>query len=256
MTTSITSTPSTTTGGPISTPGAFGALYLLVLRHQLTRARLALFAAVAGLGVVLGWLLSTAGSDRVGATVDVVSAFGLGLVVPVVSLVLGSAALGTWVDDETLVYVWLRPVRRSAIAAAAVAAAATVAIPMVVVALGSMAAIGSGLDADVMLGTLSAVAVGGLAYVSVFVALGLLIRRALIVGLAYVFIWEFFVSRAGDGAARLSVNSYASSLLSHYSGQDIRLADRALSSSWIVLVAVTAVGIAFTTWRLHRANVA
>ena len=185
-----------------------------------------------------------------------VSGFGLGLVVPVVALVLGSAALGTWVDDETLVYVWLRPVARTTIAAAAVAAAATVVIPMLVIALGTMAAIGSSFDADVMLATLTSSAVGGLAYVSVFVAVGLVVRRALILGLVYVFIWEFFVARAGAGAARLSINSYAASLLSHYSGEDIRLGERALSSSWIVLLAVTAVGIAVSTWRLSRANVA
>ena len=242
----------------IRTPGALGALYGLVLRHQLTRGRLVLFGAITAVSVLLGWIITNAGSqeDRIDAAVNGVSAFGLGLVVPVVALVLGSAALGTWVDDETLVYVWLRPVARWRIALAAVAAAATVAVPFTVVALGLIAVIGSGADGDALLGTVAATALGGLAYVSVFVAVGLLVRRALVWGLVYVFIWEFFVARAGAGAARLSINSYASSLLAHYSGVDIRLADRALSSSYIVLLGVTAVAVAFTTWRLHRANVA
>ena len=250
--------PAASPGERVTTPGALPALYRLVLRHQLTRGRLVLFIAITALCVVLGWLIGRGSSDalRVSDTVDVVSALGLGLVVPVVALVLGSAALGTWVDDETLVYVWLRPVARWKLAAAAVAAAATVAVPVTVLSLGALAVLGSQADADVLLGTVAAASLGGLAYVSVFVAAGLLIRRALIWGLVYVFIWEFFIARAGAGAARLSINSYASSLLANYSGESIRLADRAVSSSFLALIGLTVVAVAFTTWRLREANVA
>ncbi|MEM9566069.1 MAG: hypothetical protein AAGA93_25845 [Actinomycetota bacterium] len=242
--------------GRISTPGAIGALYRLVLRHQLTRGRLVLFGVILTICTILGWLIGRSNVTRVADTVDVVSAFGLGLIVPVVALVLGSAALGNWVEDETLVYVWLRPVARSRLALAAVAAAATVAVPITVFSLGIMAALGSGGDADALLGTVIGSTLGSLAYVAVFVALGLLVKRALLWGLVYVFIWEFFIARAGDGAARLSINSYASSLLADYSGQSIRLADRSLTASYIVLLAITWVALAFTTWRLQRANVA
>jgi ABC-2 type transport system permease protein len=254
-----TSTPAPAapaTGGRIRTPGALAALYRLVLRHQVTRGRLTLFAAITAVSTVLGWILSRAGSDRVEATVNVVSAFGFGLVIPVVALVLGSAALGTWVDDETLVYVWLRPVARWRVAVAAVAASLTVTLPVTVGALGIMAVLGSGADRDAVIGTVAGTALGGLAYVSVFVAVGLLLRRALLWGLVYVFIWEFFVSRAGSGAASLSINSYASSLLASYSGEEIRLADRAVGTSYVVLIGLGLVATAFTTWRLHRANVA
>ncbi len=242
--------------GRIRTPGALGALYRLVLRHQLTRGRLVLFGVILTICTILGWLIGRDNVSRVSDAVDVVSAFGLGLIVPVVALVLGSAALGNWVEDETLVYVWLRPVARSRLALAAVAAAATVAVPITVVSLGLMAALGSGGDADALLGTVIGTTLGSLAYVSVFVALGLLVKRALLWGLVYVFIWEFFIARAGDGAARLSINSYASSLLADYSDQSIRLADRGLTASYVVLLAVSWVALAFTTWRLQRASVA
>ncbi len=243
-------------GRAVQTPGAFLALYRLVLRHQITRGRLALFAAVAALSVVLGWLVGRSDGDPVQDATDLVSAFGLGLVVPVIALVLGSAALGNWVDDETLVYVWLRPVRRWLIAAAATLAAATVAVPVTVASLSAMAALGSGGDSGVIVGTVVSTALGGLAYAAVFVAIGLLVRRALLWGLVYVFIWEFFVARAGAGAARLSINSYAASILADFSGVEIRLADRAIGTSYLVLAGVTALAVAFTTWRLSRANVA
>ncbi|MGH1493463.1 MAG: hypothetical protein ACRBK7_29375 [Acidimicrobiales bacterium] len=243
-------------GGSVKTPGAFGAIYGLVLRHQITRGRLALFAIIAGLSVLLGWVIGRVDDDRAQVGVDIVSLFGFGLVVPVVSLVLGSAALGNWVDDETLVYVWLRPVKRWLIAVAATLAAATVAVPVTVGSMTVLALLASGGDGGVITGTIIGTALGGLAYTALFVALGLLIRRALLWGLVYVFIWEFFVARSGTGAARLSINSYAASILAQWSDIEIRLADRGLTTSYIVLAAVTLVAVVFTTWRLSRANVA
>ncbi len=253
---SIQTAPPATAQTTVKTPGAFLALYRLVLRHQITKGRLILFAAVLAISVALGWVLGRGSDNLIQDSTDLVSLFGLGLVLPVVALVLGSAALGNWVEDETLVYVWLRPVKRSMIALAATLAAATVAIPVTVAAMTTMAALASKGDSGVIAGAAIATALGGLAYTALFVLVGLVVKRALVAGLVYVFIWEFFVARAGAGAARLSINSYAASLLSDFSGIDIRLADRAPATSYIVLVAITAVGVLLTTWRLNRANVA
>ncbi|MEM7321745.1 MAG: hypothetical protein AAF531_01555 [Actinomycetota bacterium] len=262
MTTQPSAPPSP--AGPIDTrpddkprtPGALGALYRLVLRHQLTRGRLALFAAIFGVSILMGWVAGRNNPNRIEDAVNLVSAVGLGLIVPVVALVLGSAALGNWVDDETLVYVWLRPVRRWVIAVAATLASLTVAVPIVSGSQMVLVALGSGGDGRAIAATAAGTALGATAYTALFVALGLVIKRALLWGLVYVFIWEFFVARAGAGAARLSINSYASSILARLSEVDIRLADRGLTTSYIVLLAIAAVSLGFTTWRLARANVA
>jgi ABC-2 type transport system permease protein len=148
--------------------------------------------------------------------------------------------------------VWLRPVKRWLIAAAATLAAATVTIPVTVVSMATLAALASNGDAGAIIGAAVATALGGLAYTALFVLVGLVVKRALV----YVFIWEFFVARAGAGAARLSINSYASSLLADFSGIEIRLADRGTVTSYIVLAAVSAVAVALTTWRLNNSNVA
>lgn len=248
--------PSRPPGATAATPGAFAALYKLVLRHQITRGRLVLFAVITAISIVLGWVIGRADDNPIQGATDFVSLFGLGLVVPVVSLVLGSAAIGNWVEDETLVYVWLRPVSRWIIALAATLAASSVAIPVNVVSMGLLGGLGSNGDTGVILGSALASGLGTLAYVALFVLAGLLIKRALLWGLVYVFIWEFFVARAGDGSARLSINSYAGSILSEQTGIEIRLADRGTVTSYVVLLAVTAVAVAMTTWRLSRANVA
>lgn len=246
--------------GPVSatvkTPGAFAAIYRLVLRHQMTRGRLVLFAIIAGLSITLGFVIGRATENDPSDATNLVSFFGLGLVVPVVCLVLGSAALGDWVEDETLVYIWLRPVKRWVVSAATTLAAVTVAIPATVIPLTILAVLGSNGDSGVISGTIVSTALGGLAYTALFVAVGLILNRALLWGLVYVFIWEFFVARAGAGAARLSINSYATSLLVDLSGHEVDLADRGTTASYIVLVAVTVAAVGFTTWRLNRANVA
>ncbi len=238
------------------TPGALAAIYRLVLRHQITRGRLALFAASFGLCILVGAATGASADDPVSSAANVVSALGFGLLLPVIPLVLGSAALGDWVEDETLVYVWLRPVSRLVIALGATMAVATVAVPTVVIASTILAALGSNGDSDVILGAVAGSATAGLAYTSLFVLVGLLLRRALLWGLVYVFVWEFAVARFGAGAARFSINSYATSILSRSSGVELPLDDRAVWSSYAVPLAVAAAAIALTTWWLNRAKVA
>jgi ABC-2 type transport system permease protein len=277
MTTDFSSATAPATPGPgsrVRTPGALWELYRLVLSHLLTRGRLVLFGLILTLCVGLGWMLTrVADFQQRQATLDVVALLGMGLIVPVVALVMGSAALGTWTDDETLVYVWLRPVARWKIALAATAAAATVAIPVAMLPITAMTAMAAGnFDSgffangagdgtlapyrDVVVATAAASGLAALAYTAVFTTLGLVIRRALLWGLVYTFIWEFFVARAGAGAARLSINNYAASILSRMADYEIPQAERAISTSLFTLVAVTVVAVAVTTWRLHRANVA
>ena len=239
-------------------PGAaaFTAVYRLVLRHQVTPARLALLGAMGALAVVVAVALVTRADDPVEAATRFVNEFGLGLAVPVGSLMLASAALGDPVEDETLVYLWLRPVPRWLVVTAAWAATLTITLPLTVLPLTVAGAIGSDLDPGVTAGALAATALGVVAYTALFTLVGLVFRRALVWGLVYVFIWEFFIARGGSGAARLSINSYPASVLAHLSGVDLRLADRAPVLGVVLPVLVAVAAVALTTWRLQRAEVA
>jgi ABC-2 type transport system permease protein len=94
------------------------------------------------------------------------------------------------------------------------------------------------------------------AYSAIFVALGLRVKRALVWGLLYIFIWEGFVATANTTAARLAIRSYARSILSDTTGVTLRLADFTLASSWLVPVAVAVVAAAYATRRLRRMDIA
>jgi ABC-2 type transport system permease protein len=232
------------------------ALYELFLRSQATRGRLAALGLLAVVAIVLGISIALSHPDEpVRAGVELVNAYGLSLLAPVVTLVFASAALGDLVDDGTLVYVWLRPVPRWIIAVAALAASLTIALPLVVVPRVVAAAFVGGGDGALVASAALATALAVIAYSGVFVALGLRVKRALVWGLAYILIWEGFVARAGRNAGRLAVRSYTRSLLTHATGVRLRLASASVPAAVVVPIVVAVAAIAYTTWRLHRQEV-
>ena len=190
-----------------------GAIFRLVLRTQVTRGRAAALGTVGLLGILLAVAVGRSDPfDRADAAYGFVGGYGLGLLVPVTALVFAAAALGDPAEDGTLVYLWHRPIARTRIVLAAAAAALCIAVPFAVVPTVIAAAVtgvGSGLIVAAAASSLLAAA----AYTGLFLCLGLVVRRALAWGLAYVLIWEGFVARSATGPARLSILVYARSLL-------------------------------------------
>ena len=142
-------------------------------------------------------------SDRI----DFVNAFGLALVLPVSTLVFASASFGDLVDDQTLVYLWLRDIPRWRLAASAMLSTLTIVIPLVAVPL-IATAVAAGSTATPSSASVIATIIGAVAYTGVFTALGLRTKRALVWGLLYIFIWEQFIARAGHGVRRFALSAY------------------------------------------------
>jgi ABC-2 type transport system permease protein len=242
-------------------------IYRLMLRTLVTRGRLLALLALGAVGIVVGAALGSsvrgpALIDGVGlveghlaAGARLVNSFGLSLLVPVVALVLASAALGDPDEDGTLVYLWLRPVPRHRIVGAAAAAAFTVAWPLVVVPLAITAVAVQG-GSDLVIGTVASATVGLIAYTGIFTALGLVAKRALVWGLLYIFVWEGFVANAADSAARLAIRTYTRSILEGITGMPLRGAEISSPARWVVPVVVGAVALAFASWRLARRDIA
>jgi ABC-2 type transport system permease protein len=239
-------------------------IYRLVLRSQVTRARLAALLGLGAVGIIVGAALGASPRPDMALADNVivsghlltgarfVNTFGLSLVVPVTALVFAAAALGDPDEEGTLVYLWLRPVRRSRLVVAAAAASLTAAWPVVVIPLG-IAAAATGGGSDLVVGTVASATVALLAYTGVFCALGLVTKRSLVWGLLYIFIWEGFVATAADTAAQLAVRTYARSLLESITDAPLNGTFVDFPGSVVVPVAVCVVALAFATWRLkHR----
>jgi len=247
-------TAADTTHGPRPAPLAtLRQLYVIVLRLQLTPLRVLAIAALGAVAVLLGGL-TRRDDDPLQATAEMVAGYGITVAVPLCVLWLATSSLGDLVDDGLLVYLWLKPVARWQLPAAAVLAVATVVGSLVVVPLvvAPLVAGTSELALDVAVSALLAT----LAYAGLFVALGLWLRRALWWGLAYLLVWENGIARASEGASRLSVGGYARSVLARLADVELADAGRSLGLGVSVLVAVAIGGLVAATIRYRRAEIA
>lgn len=236
---------------------AFVTLCRLMLRTQVTRARVLSLGALSAFGVLVGWLLGNAPRvhNHLRAGTDFVNLFGLSLLVPVAALVFASSMFGDLTDDGTLVYLWLRPVARTKIVLAAALTSFLVTWPLVVPPLVVAASL-TGAGSDLVIGTLVAGTVVTLAYVGVFVALGLRVKRPLVWGLLYIFIWEGFIARGSENAAKAAIRAYGSSILHETTNVRVELAT--IDWTWAIVVPLVfgVLGLAYAVFRLRRQDVA
>jgi ABC-2 type transport system permease protein len=231
---------------------SFLALYRLLLRMQITVTRLLGIAGLGALAILIG-LFSRWDDNPAQAAADVVSSYGLGILVPFAALWLGTSAIGDLVDDRLLVYLWLKPVARWQLPAAAVLATVSVVLPLTAVPLAASALVagaGEVAPAAFLAGSLAAFAYAGL-----FVAAGIAFRRAVWWGLAFVLLWENVVAHTAEGAARFTVRGWAASVLDL--APDVGVSDTAGSTgaAFVVLVAIAVAGWLVATWRYRRADV-
>ena len=242
---------SAVTAGP-SARSSIIALYRLLLRTQVTVPRLLGIAALGALSVVIG-VFARWDSDPSQAAADAVSSYGLGLVVPLAALWLGTSAIGDLVEDRLLVYLWLKPVPRWQLPAAAVLATASVVVPLAALPVAATALVaGAG---DVALHALLAASLAGFAYSGVFVAAGLWFRRAAWWGLAFVLLWENAVANLAEGSARFTVVGWANSVLSAAPDVEVTLSAGSTTVALVVLPAVALAGWLAATVRYRRADV-
>jgi len=119
----------------------------------------------------------------------------------------------------------------------------------------ALAAALAGHDGALVTGTIAAVTVIIAGYVGLFLALGLRVKRALVWGLLYIFIWEGFVATANVTAARLAVRTYGRSVLEQISHAHLKPTDISSPWSWIVPPLVGLVALVYACRRLSRQDV-
>ena len=224
----------------------------LLLRTQISVPRLLGIGALSALAVFIG-IFASFDSNPEQAAADAVAGYGLGILVPLATLWLGTSALGDLVEDRLLVYVWLKPVPRWQLPAAATLATVAVALPLTVVPLAASALVAG--SAGVAWATLLAASLAVLAYAGLFVAAGLWFRRAVWWGLAFVLIWENVVANAAEGAARFTVSGWAGSVLALGPQDDEPLTAGSVAAAVLVLPAVAVASWLAATWRSSRTDV-
>ncbi|AGZ39336.1 ABC transporter permease [Actinoplanes friuliensis] len=131
---------------------------------------------------------------------------GLAVVLPVITLIVGTGVLGSEVDDGTIVHILTKPLPRRDIILAKLGvaigvSAVTSAVPLFVAGmLADSARLGLGLAV--------AAVVGACAYSAFFLLLSLLTRRPVLLGLVYILVWEGLLGRFVSGTRVLSIEQY------------------------------------------------
>ena len=228
------------------------ALYRLLLRTQISVARLLGIGALGGLAVLLG-AFSRADDQPAEAVADVIATYGLGVLLPLATLWLGTSVVGDLVEDRLLVYLWLKPVARWQLPAAAVLATFSVVTPLTVVPLVAAALVAGA--TDVALPALAAAVLCALAYSGLFVAAGIWFRRAVWWGLAFVLLWENVVAYAARGPARFTISEWGRSLLETAPGVDVPQGAQSAAAAFVVLPAVAIGGWLLAIYRYRKEDV-
>jgi ABC-2 type transport system permease protein len=243
--------------GSVSSGAAIALSYRLLVRQLVTRGRVFALLAVGVAVVLVAWAVGAADDidDPVEAAVGVIGGLGFTVVVPIVSLVFASAALGDAREDGTLVYLWLRPIDRWPVVVGAWLAGVTVSLPLTIVPLAVAAAASRG-GSDLVVATIIASIVGVLAYSALFTLFGLLVRNSIVWGLGYILIWEGVISGFAPSAANLAIAGYTRSILTDLTGVSLELGDKSMAVGIIVPLIVAVVALALASRRLQNMDIA
>lgn len=233
-------------------------LYFRMMRKWRVIGLLALASVPAG----VYWL---AGFDAPQAEVeplysDVLATAGFSCAIAI--LILTVATLREERDSGTLPYIYMRPINRLSIAlssmAAGTAAALTIAIGGWLATVVAVALVGADLSQTIP--GLSLYAGLGFGYAAIFVPLGYLVPRSLLVGLGYVIVGESILASVVTGVAQFSIFRIALSIYADIAtvfdaqgaGDVLGPVTAGVGGGVVKLLAVMAVGIGVLTWALRQ----
>ena len=223
----------------------FAEIARVTLRALLGRRRTLLMLLLAGIPILVGLIVRANGPGvrDVGATLD---GLVVRVVLPLVALVFGTAALGSELEDGTAVHLLTKPIRRSTIVLAKMTVAGTLTAAMLVPStlLAGMLLARPGTDAFSMTSALAiGVLVGSYVYVAIFVALSIVTSRGLLIGLGYALIWEGILAGLLPGSQVFSVREYVRGIAQILSPEAIEsvVGSGAAAYAAIALVAATVI---------------
>ena len=188
----------------------FSTIAGVTLRALLGRRRTMLMVLLAATPVLLGLIVRANDNElsNIGPTID---GFVVRVVLPLIALVFGTAALGSELDDGTAIHILTKPIGRWTIVLAKTAIAGTLTATLVVPSTVVAGLLLGGAGANNLTTTFAyalANLVGSYVYVAIFLTLSVATSRGLIIGLAYSLIWEGVVAGLLPGSQIFSVREY------------------------------------------------
>ncbi|HUF06476.1 MAG TPA: ABC transporter permease subunit [Candidatus Binatia bacterium] len=227
------------------------AVASITLRALFNRRRTVLLLLLGALLVLISVLfrLGDPGeAESTEVTRRLLADFGIAVLLPLVAVIIGTSALGSEIEDGTIVYLLAKPVPRSWIVLIKLVVAWLVTVALVAPALGVAGLIGG--DGQLAAAHAVAAVVGALEYTAIFIALSLVTSRALIAGLAYVVVWEGVVAGLFSGTRILSVRQHVLAVAEALGGPGA--ADSAELALGVALAMAAVATVAAVTLAIRR----
>lgn len=184
----------------------------------------------------------------------VVVGLGLSVVLPLTALIVGTSALGSEIDDGTVVHILTKPLPRREIVLAKFVVSVAITVLVAAVPLAVAGAITDG--ARLALGLAAGATVGALAYAAIFLALSLVTRRPVAFGLLYLLVWESLLSSLLSGTKQFSVQQYALTVADRIASGNILDGTVSLLVAVLMSAVLTVGGILLSTDRLRSFSLA
>lgn len=225
----------------------------------LGRRRAILLMAMPAVLILLAVVVRLVHGSDDQAAVNLLSAFSLGFLVPLIGLIAGTGSIGPEIDDGSIVYLLAKPLSRyvivnSKLAVAIVVGALFGAVPTLLAGL-----IVAGGKADVALGFAVGALVAVIAYGALFLLLAIITRNAVVIGLLYALVWESVVGGYVPGAQAVSVQQWALALTHRIVGSpavDLGVTSAVgLPTGLILLLVVAAGSTAYAGRRLRSIRI-
>lgn len=235
---------------------ALGAIVVVTLRGLLSRRRAVLMVLLAALPVIVG-LLIRLGGGRADAP-EILDTLVVRTVLPLIALIIGTSAIGSEIEDGTLIYLLVKPIARWKIALAKLVVAAgltgVLVVPPILVTGLLVGGFGSA-SLAVAFGYAVAAIGGGAAYAAAFATLGTITSRALVVGLAYTLLWEGVLAGLLEGTRFLSVRQATLGIAAALTGEDPGVEALPPAVALLVVTVVIVGSAVLTTSVLRRFQV-
>ena len=151
---------------------------------------------------------------------NLLTAFGIAILMPLLTLIAGTGSIGPEIDEGSIVYLLAKPLNRHSIIVTKLVVATGVVVLFGVVPIAVAGVVLTGEVGVVTVAfTLGALA-AGVTYSALFVLLAVVSRNAVVIGLVYALVWESLVGGLVPGAQALSVQQWSLAVVQRVLGDD------------------------------------
>ncbi len=189
-------------------------------------------------------------------TIDLFRELIVPTLLPIVVLLPATAAFGNELEDGTLPYLLMKPVSRMRLVLGKYAAVLAVTVPALLAGMAVTTLVASrGPEAGdlgrILVAMAGASAAAAALLGAVFVLVSLVIPRALLAGMIYIFAWESLLGRFLPGVQAISSREYALRVFDGILTDDV-------SSAWnasLTMLVVAGVCLLLAVWRLRSIQI-